>query len=285
MPPKQPSPSPGPRGWEARLELELELREGRSVVARRRHHGPLVLQRPFYPEADGTCHAYLLHPPGGLVGGDHLALQVRVGDGARLLLTTPAATKLYRSATLTAHQDHQLRVGHGARLEWLPQESIAYEGTRASITTRIELRVGAELIACDVLCLGRPAAGEGFERGSVEQRLQIYREGEPLLLERACYLGGDPGARSPVGLRGQPVVGTLVCVAERRDAAVVEALRAVLAAEAPGEAACSELPHALVCRYLGPSAERAQRALRAAWAVLRARCFGTSAIPPRIWAT
>ena len=99
----------------------------RTVLARRRHHGPLVVQRPFYPEPNGTCHLYVLHPPGGVVGGDRLSVDVRLARGAaRALLTTPAAAKFYRTQGLRAAQRLHMRVGAGSRLEWLPQENIVY---------------------------------------------------------------------------------------------------------------------------------------------------------------
>jgi urease accessory protein len=274
-------------GWEARLELTFELRAQRTVLASRRHVGPLTVQRPFYPEADGTCHAYVLHPPGGVVGGDRLELDATVaGGGARALLTTPAATKFYRCPERRAAQSQHFRVGAGSRLEWLPQENIVYDGADIALETRIELQADAQLIAWEVSCLGRPAIEERLSYGRVRQRLSVLRDGEALLLERALYAGGSDALRQPYGLNGQPVVGTLVCVTKRSPSdATLERVREALHAVAAHETACTQLPSVLVCRYLGASTERAQLAFRAAWAVLREDCFGTSAVAPRIWAT
>jgi urease accessory protein len=272
-------------GWQGRLELDFEQRGPRTVLARARHYGPLRVQRAFYPEPDGTCHAYVLHPPGGVVGGDRLNLDVVATGGARTLLTTPAATKFYRSAGREARQVQHLRVDQGCRLEWLPEESIVYDGAEITLQTRVALETGAELMLWDILCLGRPACGERFDRGCVRQGLEISRDGVPLLLERACYEGGGDALRQPYGLGGQPVVGTFVCVSTRGSEAVAAEARDALYAVAGRETACTLLPGALVCRYLGPSTERAQRALRAAWSVLRVRCFGVEAVAPRIWAT
>src|SRR4051794_8349792 len=196
-------------GWHAELELGYEVRAGRSVLVRRRHHGPLAVQRPFHPEPDGTCHTYVLHPPGGVVGGDQLCLQAHVGRNARVLLTTPAATKLYRSGGRPARVFQHVTVASGARCEWLPQETIAYAGAEVSIETRFELEPGATLLAWDVTCLGRPASGERFERGCIEQRLRIVRGGEPVLLERTRYAGGAAVLSAPWGLSGLPVAGTV----------------------------------------------------------------------------
>jgi urease accessory protein len=276
-------------GWGAELDLAYEVRAGRSVLVRRRHHGPLAVQRPFYPEPDGTCHTYVLHPPGGIAGGDRLELRARVGRDARVLLTTPAATKLYRSGGRPARVVQHVTVAAGARCEWLPQETIAYAGAKVSIETRFELEPGATLLAWDVTCLGRPASGERFEHGLIEQRLQVVRAGEPVLLERARYAGGAALLSAAWGLGGLPVTGTFVCSGGERPAGVIDDLRAALANAAENETACTELAHAsgssIVCRYRGHSTERALLAFRAAWAVLRERCCATPAVPPRIWAT
>lgn len=281
--------APRHTGWDAMLELGYELRGGRSVLVRRRHHGPLAVQRPFHPEPDGTCHTYVLHPPGGVVGGDRLSLRAQIERDARVLLTTPAATKLYRSGGRPARVIQHVTVAAGARCEWLPQETIAYAGTDATVETRFELEPGATLLAWDVLCLGRPASGERFEHGRIEQRLQVVRGGEPLLLERARYAGGAAVLSAPWGLGGLPVAGTFVCSGGVRPAGLIDELRAVLACVSADETACTELGHAsgstIVCRYRGHSTEHALLAFRAAWAVLRERCCATPAMPPRIWAT
>jgi urease accessory protein len=286
-------------GWQGRLALGFERRADSTVLARREHRGPLGVQRPFYDRDDpATCQVYLLHPPGGLVSGDDLSIEVDAGPGARVLLTTPAATKLYRSAarlgtasTLSGGasgdtaQRVQLRAGPAARIEWLPQETIVYDGARAALATRVELADDAELIAWEVTCLGRPACRERFVHGAHEQRFEVSRAGTPLVLERARYQGGGAALDAAYGLAGQPVTGTLLCVTAHDPEPLLPELRALLAARAGEEAVCSRLAHALCCRYLGPSAERALSAFRAAWVLLRQRCFALPAVAPRIWAT
>jgi urease accessory protein len=143
-------------GWAAELALRFAVRgeRGRTELVGRRHVGPLRVQRPFHPEPSGACHVYVLHPPGGVVGGDQLALDVSVESGAHALLTTPAAAKLYRSAGPCARVQQALRVGEGARLEWLPHENIAFSAANAELTTRVELEQGARFLGWVVLCLG-----------------------------------------------------------------------------------------------------------------------------------
>ena len=81
----------------AELTLRYEKRDGRSVITQRRHYGPLLVQKPFYPEGDVVCHSIIVHPPGGIVAGDRLAIHVTLESGAHALITTPGATKWYRS--------------------------------------------------------------------------------------------------------------------------------------------------------------------------------------------
>jgi len=272
-------------GWRARLSLELERVGDRTVLTRRSHEGPLCVQRPLYVDGDSACQIILLHPPGGLAGGDELRVEVRLGAGAHALLTTPAASKLYRSAGRPCAQHVALQAAHGSRLEWLPQESIVYDGALGALHTRIDLLGDARLLASEVVCLGRPVCGERFERGTLSQRLDVYRDGAPLLVERGRYRGGSALLADGYGLGSAPVFGTLVSVGPERGDGLVDRLREVLASVAAGRAACTDLGAALVCRYLGPSVEQAQRALRAVHGVLREHCLGAAAITPRIFLT
>jgi urease accessory protein len=181
-------------GWQARLELGFASAEGATLIDHRAHRGPLVVQRPFYPEATGrdVCHVYLVHPPGGLVGGDELAVDVRVGAGAHALVTTPAAGKAYRTSGEAVRQTQTLRVAGGGALEWLPQETILYDGAHATLDTRVELAPGARFVGAETICFGLPARDEPFARGACRQRFSIARGGRPLFVERGRFDGGGP---------------------------------------------------------------------------------------------
>jgi urease accessory protein len=271
-------------GWSASLSLGFSARGTRTVLTHRRHDGPLQVQRPFYPPGDRACHVYILHPPGGVVGGDSLAIGVQAGPGAHALLTTPAAAKLYRSDGASAQLTQELRVADGAWLEWLPQETIAFDGALAMSTTRVELAGSAGFIGWEILCLGRPAAGETYTHGAFTQRFEIRRDGTPLWWERNALTGGAPALHAPWGLAGRSVVATLVAVG--RAPRALAGLRELLnAGRAGGEFAVSQLREVLVCRYLGDSAEQARAGFIDAWRLLRPALWGVEATPPRIWAT
>jgi len=271
-------------GWRARLEIDIERRVGRSVVARRRHDGPLRLQRPFYPEGDAICHVCVLHPPGGVVGGDLLEIKVKVSGGAATLLTTPAAGKFYRSNGVTAQLAQHFAVADEATLEWLPQETIVFDGAHAVVSSRIDLAATARYLGWEIVCLGRPGAGEVFAHGRLVQGCEIWRDGKPLFIERARYEQGSPVLNAPWGLAEQPVSGTLVCVGNV--AGLAERVRwAAVPLNGGGLFSVTQLAEVLVCRYLGPHAEEARRYFIAAWEVLRPAALQRTACPPRIWAT
>src|SRR6187399_900454 len=107
-----------PAGWNARLELRFEREAARTVLTTRRHVGPLRVQKSLHPEGAGVCQAIIVHPPGGIVGGDSLAIAIEAGAGAHAQLTTPGAAKWYRSAGSVARSTTALRLAAGALVEW-----------------------------------------------------------------------------------------------------------------------------------------------------------------------
>ena len=273
-------------GWEASLALEFSARDTRSVLTRRAHHGPLHVQKPFYPETDGTCHLYLLHPPGGVVGGDELHIDVTLHAGAQALLTTPAATKFYRSAERYAAQTLRALVAHNATLEWLPQETIVFDSAWARSHTRVELARDARFIGWEVVCLGRPVNLETFTRGAWQQRLEVWRDGVPLFIDRSDVHGNAPVLTQTWGWAGYSISGVLVCAAADLPRAVLENLRdACVALQRDGVFAATQLRGALVCRYLGHHAQHARTCLQRAWEILRPEYLGKAAQAPRIWNT
>lgn len=283
-PPAQaPTPQAAARaGWQAALSLEFAQREGRTVLARREHVGPLVVQRPLYEEGPQVCQAVVIHPPGGIAGGDELSVRIAVGERAHALLTTPGAARWYRSAGASAVQDVVLRVAHAGVIEWLPQETIVFDGARARQRLRVELAGDALFAGWEVTCFGRTASGERFGRGRFDQGSEILREGRLLFAEAGQIEGGSALLDSRAGLAGHAVSATLVVAG--RDAArdLVGALRGVRAPSAC-VAGVTALPGVLVARLLGPGAEAARRYFTALWALLRPALIGRAAVPPRIW--
>jgi len=281
----RPDPDPAvacaqPQGWQARLELGFAEGAGRTRLAHKRQFGPLTVQRPFYPEG-GVCHCYLLHPPGGVVGGDRLDVAVQVAEGAHALITTPGAAKFYRSAGPRAEQFQRLMVAAGGVLEWFPQENILFSGANLRLHTAVELAAGAGFLGWEIQCLGRPAVAERFAVGQADLRLDVRRDGVPLLLER-LWLNHGEGLDGPTGLRGYPITGTLLATgAAAGDLAAVRIHTGM--AETPwGATLVGDL---LVVRVLAQGSEPVHWLFNALWGLLRPRLLGRPACAPRIWST
>jgi urease accessory protein len=240
------------------------------------------VQKALYPEGEGVCQAIVLHPPSGIAGGDHLLISATVGAGAHAQLTTPGAGKWYRSGGPEASQRLELTVEEGAALEWLPQETIVFDGARARMETRVRLAADSRFIGWDILCLGRAAAGERFEHGRFDLLCRVERGGAPIWLERGGFDGADPMLASPAGWAGHGVGGTLLCAfpdLPRQAAGLLEALRAI----APGDGAShgiTALPGVLVARYLGDNSEAARLWFARLWQTLRPACCGRPAVRP-----
>jgi urease accessory protein len=287
----------GTGGWTAELNLELAVRADCTRVTKVSHFGPLRIQRPFYPEADGTSHLIILHPPGGVVGGDELRLSSVLHEGAHGLVTTPAATKIYRTRGPSSQLRQEFLVGSGALLEWLPQETIAFDGASADIRTKVVLAAGAKFIGWELLCLGRPAADETFYRGRLVQRLELWQEERPLYLDRLdlCADGAVLGAKW--GLSAQPVVATMILAGGPSSlSALIRECLGQMSESPPGDVvlddtdrplrlAASDLDGATIVRYVGPSVPECWSAFIAIWQVVRPLFSGTVATLPRIWNT
>jgi len=267
--------------WKARLELDFAYQDGKTLLARRLHDGPLVVQKPLYPEGEEVCHAIVVHPPGGIAGGDDLALEVRTEKDASALLTTPGAAKWYRSAGPLARQS--VRLGVEGCLEWLPQESIVFDGAQAELDLSVDLGAQAAFLGWDIVCLGRTGSGERFGRGGYRFAMRVRRAGRLLWQERGRIEGGGRLLDSPAGLAGKPVFGTLFFCGAQTEKGLLDETRKVHPEE--GEGAVTLLPGILLARYLGNSSEAAKRYFISLWGMLRPALCGRAAVEPRIWRT
>ena len=273
--------------WHARLQLDYS-RENARTVARFEHNGPLRILQSLYPEGDAICHNVMVHPPGGLVGGDTLDITATVATGAHGLLTTPGATRFYRSTGELALQRTRLSVAEGARLEWLPLEALCYNACNAENHLTLNLAPGAECMGWDVTALGLPHANQPFETGRFVQHLEV----PGLWLERGAVNAADHRLmQSPLGLAGHRCVASLFFAAgtpldrTRRDAAL-DAARAVMDAHALTATAGATSPNAqmVVVRVLAPQVEPAMQLLKAVRVAWREVMWGMEGEAPRIWA-
>lgn len=263
--------------WTAHLRLGFESIYQKTILSDKRFDGPLVVQKPLYPEGDGVCHAIVVHPPAGIAGGDELRLDVSAGQDASVLLTTPGAGKWYRSAGPWARQ--KLRFDVMGDLEWLPQETIVFDAALADMECEVNLGARGRYVGWEILCLGRTGSGERFARGRIHMKNAISRNGSPLWWERGRIAGGGRLMSSPAGLSGKSVCATLLAAAPGIDRSVLSSCREI------EELAVTLLPGLLVARMLCDSSEAAKAGLARAWSKLRPQIFGRDAVEPRIWRT
>ena len=261
--------------------MRFERRAQRTVLAERRHDGPLVVQKPLYPEGDAVCHTIVVHPPGGIAGGDDLELCANAGEGAHALLTTPGASKWYRSAGPAARQHIGFDLKEGARLEWLPQETIVFDGAIAEMRFRLELADAARYIGWEILCLGRTGSGERFSSGQCRFDTEIRREGKLIWVERGDLRGGGTLLDSPAGLDRRTVCATMIAAAGDLGPKTLAACRKAV----DETVALTLLPGLLIARSLGDSSEAAKSCFTRLWSVLRFPLLGREAERPRIWST
>lgn len=271
-----------PPGWSANLALQFAVKGDRTKISSKSFRGPLAVQKPFYPEGD-TCHVYVLHPPGGVVGGDQLAIELKLEERSHALVTTPAANKFYRSGERQSRLQQRFWLGRGAALEWLPQESIFFDQCNTRLDTRIDLELDSRLITWDVVCLGRPASSELFRQGSIRQSLEISRQGKMLLNDRLLIEGGSKMLTEPWGFNDYPVVGYLV--AAPGTVFMRDKVREITGFEPSVRLTTTLINGLLVCRVLARQAELARRKLLEVWQLIRPDIVAKEAIQPRIWHT
>jgi urease accessory protein len=290
--------------WHGTLDIDYRLAAAahdgvQKTVGRALHSGPLRILRSLYPESPRVCHQVLVHPPGGIAGGDRLALALRLAEGSHALLTTPGATRFYRSAGEDAEQTLDARVADGARLEWLPLETLLHDGARARNRLRFRLAPGAEMIGWDALALGLPASQLAFERGRFEQRIELAdADAAPWWIERGLIDFGAAQAAatrrrlaSPLGWAGCGVLMTLwfasgQALADARREQLVDAARTALAADATPRWGCTAPnPQVVVVRGLGSRVEPLMRVALRIWAAWRQAAWQQQACAPRVWRT
>lgn len=269
--------------WHASLQLNFATRKKKTILASNRHEGPLRVQRPFYPEQDDRCHCYLLHPPGGVVGGDTLDISIAAEQNTRVLLTTPGAGKFYKSPFEPGVLCNRIVLGVDANLEWLPQETIFFNGANAKVKTVFDLADGACLCAWDITCLGRPAANETFDSGKIAQSFEVWKNSKPLLLERFTLNGAWEGLHASWGWRGYSVSATFIAndYAEEFYPLPFDINENL----ADAHCAITKIGTLLVARYLGNSAEQAKQLLTRIWQHVRSVRDNTIPVVPRIWYT
>ncbi|MEM7304429.1 MAG: urease accessory protein UreD [Pseudomonadota bacterium] len=254
------------------------------MLTNNEHYGPLMVQKPFYPESEACCHIYLIHPPGGIVGGDVLHVHSDSGPDTHALITTPAANKFYRSDGRVAQQEQIFHVNDNAVLEWLPQETVYFNDARCHSKTKIHLTDTSKLLAWEIQCLGLPAQKELFSSGHCLQKLEIWRNQKPLLLECNRFIGNDNLLTSPWGMNRQTATGTFVLTDSALKINRSQVLD-ILNQFPEINSSCTHYNDLFIIRALAMYAEPIKDLFIRLWESLRPVLLDLTPCPPRIWQT
>ena len=274
-----------PTIWQGKLDLVYRYHQGATQVSHAFAQAPLKIQRPFYPEGPSICHSVILHTAGGIVGGDRLDQNVRLYPQTHALITSAAASKVYRSEGKISQQTVNIQLEANAYLEWLPQEGIMFNGARHRQQIRVDLRPDAAFLGWEITRMGRTARGERFEQGEMRSHLEIWQDQQPLWIDRQHLQGSADLLHSHNGLAGNAVIATLIYIGKPIPAAIVaQARHCWQSGNYTGESGVTQtLKDGLLCRYRGSSSQEARQWFCEIWQMLRQECIQRPTVQPRVW--
>ena len=268
------------KSWHGKLNLVYSDRQNKTRLIKSQNQAPLKIQRPFYPEGESVCHSVILHTAGGIVGGDQLSCNFHLQPQAKSLITTAAANKIYRSNGRRARQNIEIKIDNQACLEWLPQESIVFNGANFRQDIRIELADYANFIGWEITRFGRTARGEKFVEGEWRSHFEVWRNNKPLWIDRQYLPGSQEIFHSPHGLAGKPIIGTLVYIGKPVSSEIVEQARNLSPSY---EGGVTRLENGFLCRYRGDSTTEERNWLISVWQLLRISFLNRDRCLPRVW--
>lgn len=279
------------RSWHGKLNLVYTNRCGTTELIYNHHQAPLKVQRPFYPEGENVCHSVILHTAGGVVGGDRLSTHIHLQPHTQAVITTAAAGKIYRSNGFQARQSIDIQIDAGACLEWLPQETILFNGAMYRQDLRVELATGANFLGWEITRFGRSARGEKFVQGEWRSHTEIWQNGIPLWIDRQCLPGSEEVFHSPHALSGKPITGNFIYLGSQVSKETIEQARSIFTASLSpltvnnqhSQAGVTRLENGFLCRYRGASTSEVRNWFTSVWQMLRVDIFSRSHCIPRVW--
>lgn len=273
--------SPIDKNWHGKLNLVYAKRDNSTQLIYNHNQAPFKVQRPFYPEVQEVCHSVILHTAGGVVGGDRLSSQIHLKADSQVLITTASAGKIYRSNGLAARQTVNIQVDTGACLEYLPQESILFNGAVYRQDLRVELATGSSFLGWEITRLGRTARGEKFIEGEMRSHTEIWQNNIPLWIDRQYLPGNTELFHSPHGLAGKPVIGSFVWVGFPISPEIIKQVRSVIIQNS--DVGITRLEHGFLCRYRGNSTSEVRNWFTNIWQMLRVSLLNRGNCIPRVW--
>jgi urease accessory protein len=283
-------------GWHGHLQLTYRYNRAKTQAIEHQGIAPLKVQRSFYPEGEAICHNPILHTAGGIVGGDRLQIEIELQPKSRAVITTAAAGKIYGSNGTAASQQIVQNIGDNACLEWLPQETIIFNGAIFEQHLQVHLAETASWLGWEINRFGRTARGERFTHGEWKSATAVYRQGKPIWIDRQLLSGNEMIDR-PNSLAGYPIVGSLAWIGagaivptttprDLQDRSISKAIvmeaRSLFSGE-PSKIGVTRLTEGLLCRYRGDSTTEVRQWFTAVWHLLRHSFLQSSPIHPRVW--
>ena len=284
--------------WLASLSLTFSLTPNGTQLIRTERHGPLSVQKAFYPEGLDCAHIYLLHPPAGIVSGDELRISITVDQQAHSLITTPGANRFYRAREdLSIGDSKQLQhceifLAPQAKCENFPLETIVYEGADGFNTVDVHLKSDSAYLGWDITCLGLPRSQQFFKSGHYSQLNRVYCENTLIYHDRIAIKPENKIHQHIAGLNNHNVFATFMAYApagqldEGESKALIEQLRTcIMIAKAEEKISISQIRQLLIIRYLGQQAEECKALFIQLWQKIRPLYLHKVANIPRIWHT
>lgn len=263
------------------LRLAIQAKGGRSALHDLYQQAPC---RALMPDvAPGApLEAVLVNTSGGLVGGDRIDTAITLGPGAAAVLAGQAAEKVYRSTGDDTSVATTLTIADGAWLEWLPQETILFDGARLRRRLTIDLAQEARLLAVETTIFGRIARGERFTQGFLHDSWAIRRAGRLVWMD-AIRLDGDVAAQRQRAFGFGQAAGYATLIHAGPAAASFLPLAREIVAAAPAEGGATVVAGLLLLRFLAEDAARLRGTVAGALCRLRAEIAGLPALLPRVW--
>jgi len=270
--------------WHGVVKLAYQQKDNQTKPIETYTQAPYKIQRPFYPQGEQTCYTTILHTAGGIVGGDQLSQSIQLQPETHAVITTAAASKIYRSNGLTASQKINIELGENACLEYLPRETIVFNGAHYQQHLKVNLTSTATFFAWEIVRFGRSARGEQFLQGNWRSRTEVWQDGQLIWVDCPCLRGGKAVLESPHGLGGYPLIGTLVWLGKPVPSELItEARNLWHQTEATGEAGTTTLMSGVLCRYRGNSRAEVINWFTNLWRLFRQWDGKQTPVTPRVW--
>jgi urease accessory protein len=272
--------------WLAKLRLSYERTAIGTVLKKSIHEGPLRVQKALYPEGEDICHTVIIHPPAGIAGGDILDIQVSLSQESHAVLSTPSATKWYKSLKNPATQNIQFELSQNSKLDWLPQENLFFKGANSNVITKLNLASSASFIGWDATMLGRYASGEEWTHGHIHMFNEVRRDGELIWIENGHIDAQDSYAKSLPQLGSWPVCATLWAAGPSCSNGLADQFAPMMPWTDALRAGVTLLPQGvLLVRAVSTDIELVRNWMIEVWTKLRPIVHSVPAQPLRLWAS